>query len=264
MPKGSAAPLVDRDTTPIVRRIRKRLAEAGDGDLELFPAPEDVYGVLVYVREHESLLEKPVERLEALRKRTEKEEERLTAARVALQEHALDRVLLIRRMRQLLDVQEAAVLDACTRAKITGQTVAKAMGLESRGGPALRRERLRLAIASGWEVRTPRIAKEREQQEAKEREEVVSGHARVREVALNLLSHRPAFIEVEDLDEWWDDLQWYLDGNDSDSLAQASVLTHLRLIVRDLRTQSILASMPPSADARALQSLAEAEAVTKW
>ncbi|MCZ1012121.1 hypothetical protein [Streptomyces lydicus] len=37
----------DRATAAVVERLKKRLWGVGDYDLELFPAVEDVYGVLL-------------------------------------------------------------------------------------------------------------------------------------------------------------------------------------------------------------------------
>jgi hypothetical protein len=239
--------------------VRKRHQRAGDRDLELFPAPEDVFGVLAYLRDREEVLERPVHRLEALRQRTKEEERQLADARAALRENNLDRLLLIRRLRELVDVQEVAVLEACFRSGLKGREMGVILGIESRGGAALRLQRLRLAIQSKWELRTPRLAKARAAQEAEETRRVSLGHARVRQAALNLLSVRPSFLEVEDLDEWWDDLAWYLDGNDETPSEQVSTAVHLRQVVRDIRTQAALERVPPASDEVALRYLAEAE-----
>ncbi|MEU1824275.1 hypothetical protein ABZ502_17830 [Streptomyces abikoensis] len=265
MPRGRPEPLSERDraTAPVVERVKKRLQDAGDGDLELFPATEDVYGVLLYAREHEAVLEKAVERLEAIRRPTKEERERLTAAQEALQEYNLDRLRLIRRLRQLTDVQEAAVLEACGRSRVKGKELAVILGIKSRGGAALRLERLRLAIATKWEVRTPRLAKELEARETQERRQIASGYARVREAALVLLSFRSSFLTVEDLDEWWDDLEWYLDGEDETLSAQASVVAHVRMIVLEIRQQAVLEGVPAASDEAALRALDEAAEATQ-
>lgn len=259
MPRGAPEPLRDRATAPVVERVRKRHLRAGDRDLELFPAPEDVFGVLVYLREREEVLERPVHRLEALRRRTKEEERQLTEARAALRENNLDRLRLIRRLRELVDVQEVAVLEACIRSGVTGREMGVVLGIETRGGAALRLKRLRLAIQSKWELRTPRLAKKRAAQKAEEAQRITSGHERVRQAAINLLSVRSSFLEVEDLDEWWDDLAWYLDGNDETPSEQASTAVHLRQVVGDIRTQAVLQGVPPASDAVALRYLAEAE-----
>ncbi|MFS0691683.1 hypothetical protein [Streptomyces nitrosporeus] len=243
--------------------MRKRHRQAGDRDLELFPAPEDIFGVLVYLREREEVMERPVHRLESLRKRTKEEEQQLADARVALRENNLDRLRLIRRLRELVDVQEVAVLEACFRNGLKGREMGVILGIESRGGAALRLQRLRLAIQTKWELRTPRLAKARAAQEAEETRRVTSGHARVRQAALNLLSVRSSFLEVEDLDEWWDDLAWHLDGNDETPSEQASTAAHLRQVVRDIRAQAALEGVPPASDEVALRHLAEAEAAAR-
>ncbi|MFI5749010.1 hypothetical protein ACIBBE_24460 [Streptomyces sp. NPDC051644] len=259
MPRGTPEPLRDRATAPVIERVRKRHQRAGDRDLELFPAPEDIFGVLVYLREREEVLERPVHRLEALRKRTKEEKQQLAEARAALRENNLDRLRLIRRLRELVDVQEVAVLEACFRSGLKGREMGVVLGIESRGGAALRLQRLRLAIRSKWELRTPRLAKARAAQEAEETQRVASGHFRVREAALNLLSVRSSFLAVEDLDEWWDDLAWHLDGNDETPAEQASTAAHLRQVVRDIRTQAVLDGVPASTDETALAYLWEAE-----
>lgn len=259
MPRGTPTPLRDRATAPVVERVRKRHQLAGDRDLELFPAPEDVFGVLVYLREREGVLERPVHRLEALRERTKKEERQLADARAALQENNLDRLRLIRRLRELVDVQEVAVLEACFRSKLKGREMGVVLGIESRGGAALRLERLRLAIQSKWELRTPRLAKARAARKAEEIQRIASGHAQVRQAALKLLSMRSSFLAVEDLDEWWDDLAWHLDGNDETPSEQASTAAHLRQVIRDIRTQAASEGVPPASDEVALRYLAEAE-----
>jgi hypothetical protein len=239
--------------------VRKRHQRAGDQDLELFPAPEDLFGVLLYLREREQVLERPVHRLDALRKRTKEEERLFTEARAALQENNLDRLRLVRRLRELVDIQEAAVLEACFRSGLKGREMGVILGIESRGGAMLRLQRLRLAIQSKWELRTPRLAKERAAREAEEVRRVASGHARVRQAALNLLSVRSSFLEVEDLDEWWDDLAWHLDGNDETPSEQASTAAHLRQVIRDIRTQALLEGVSPASDEVALRYLMEAE-----
>ncbi|MGW0673160.1 hypothetical protein [Streptomyces sp. NPDC002746] len=239
--------------------MRKRHRQAGDRDLELFPAPEDIFGVLVYLRERKEVLERPVRRLESLRNCTKETEQQLADARADLRENNLDRLRLIRRLRELVDVQEVAVLEACFQAGLKGREMGVILGIESRGGAALRLQRLRLAIKSKWELRTPRLAKARAAQEAEETRRVTSGHARIRQAALNLLSVRPLFLEVEDLDEWWDDLAWYLDGNDETPSEQASTAAHLRQVVRDIRAQSVLERVPPASDEVALRYLLEAE-----
>lgn len=259
MPRGTPEPLRDRATAPVVERVRKRHHLAGDRDLELFPAPEDIFGVLVYLREREQVLERPVHRLEALRERTGEEERQLADARDSLRENNLDRLRLIRRLRELVDVQEVAVLEACFRSGLKGREMGVVLGIESRGGAALRLQRLRLAIQSKWKLRTPRLAKARAAHEAEETRRIASGHARVREAALALLSVRSSFLEVEDLDEWWDDLAWYLDGNDETPSEQASTAAHLRQVVRDIRTQAALEGVPPTSDDVALARLREAE-----
>lgn len=259
MPRGTPEPLRDRATAPVVERVRKRHRRAGDRDLELFPAPEDIFGVLVYLREREEVLERPVSRLESLRKRTKEEERQLADTRASLRENNLDRLRLIRRLRELVDVQEVAVLEACFRTGLKGREMGVVLGIESRGGAALRLQRLRLAIKSRWELRTPRLAKERAAQKAEESRRVASGHARVRQAALALLSARSSFLEVEDLDEWWDDLAWHLDGNDETPSEQASTAVHLRQVVRDIRAQAALEGVVPASDEVALRYLAEAE-----
>lgn len=259
MPRGRPEPFRDRATAPIVERIKKRHRDAGDRDLELFPAPEDVYGVLLYVRQHEAVLEVPVTRLEAIKDRTKGEEERLTAAREVLQENNLDRLRLLRRLRQLADVEEIAVLEACGRSRIKGRELGVVLGIQSRGGAALRLKRLQLAVRTKWEVRTPRLARKLEAQEAEERQQIASGHQRVRQTALKLLSFRSAFLPVEDLDEWWDDLAWHLDGNDVTSSEQASTRAHLRWVVRELRGESKLKGLPAASSEAALVALEEAE-----
>lgn len=258
MPRGRPEPLRDRATAPVVERLRKRLQGAGDHDLELFPAPEDVYGVLLYVREREALLEKGVERLEALPKRDKDEEKRLADAREVLQEHNLDRVRLVRRMRQLVDVEEAAVLEASFRSRLKGRELAKVMGIESRGGAALRLERLRLAITSKWEIRTPRLAAAQAAEAEAENRRVSSAHERVRVAALNLLSKRSSYVDADGLDDWWDDLEWHLDGNDQTPSEQASTAAHVRQIVRDIRTQAAIDGVAPSPDEAAVKFLQEA------
>ncbi|MFI5857531.1 hypothetical protein [Streptomyces parvulus] len=239
--------------------MRKRHRQAGDRDLELFPAPEDIFGVLVYLREREGVLERPVRRLESLRKRTKEEEQQLADARVALRENNLDRLRLIRRLRELVDVQEVAVLESCFRNGLKGREMGVVLGIESRGGAALRLQRLRLAIQTKWELRTPRLARARAAREAEETRRVTSGHGRVRQAALNLLSVRSSFLEVEDLDEWWDDLAWHLDGNDETPSEQASTAAHLRQVIRDIRTQALLEGVSPASDEVALRYLMEAE-----
>ncbi|MFF3734071.1 hypothetical protein ACFYXM_28135 [Streptomyces sp. NPDC002476] len=259
MPRGTPEPLRDRATAPVVERVRKRHQRAGDRDLELFPAPEDIFGVLVYLREREEVLERPVHRLEALKRRDKEEEQKLAEARAALQENNLDRLRLIRRLRELVDIQEVAVLEACYSSGLKGREMGVVLGIESRGGAALRLQRLRLAIKSKWELRTPRLAKVRAEQEAEETRRVTSGHARVRQAALNLLSVRSSFLDVEDLDEWWDDLAWHLDGNDETPSEQAGTVAHLYQVVRDIRTQAVLEEVSPAPDEVALRYLAEAE-----
>ncbi|MGW7319215.1 hypothetical protein [Streptomyces sp. NPDC054865] len=259
MPRGTPTPLRDRATAPVVERVRKRLQKAGDRDLELFPAPEDVFGVLVYLGEREDALVRPVQRLKALKKRTKEEQGHLEDARAALRENNLDRLHLIRHLRQLVDIQEVAVLEASFRSGLTGREMGVVLGIESRGGAALRLKRLRLAIQSKWEIRTPRLAKARAAQEAEETRRVSSGHARVREAALDLLSVRSSFLEVEDLDDWWDDLAWHLDGNDETPAEQASTAAHLRQVVRDIRTQAALDGVPPASEELALGYLDRAE-----
>ncbi|MEU3877739.1 hypothetical protein [Streptomyces sp. NPDC029704] len=244
--------------------MKKRHQDAGDQDLELFPAPEDVYGVLRYLRERESVLEDVVKRLEAIRKLTKGEKEQLAAAREAFQENNLDRLRLVRRLRELTDVEELAVHEACGRSGLKGKELAVVLGIKSRGGAALRQERLELAISTKWEVRTPRVAKRLEAQAAEERRHVASGHARVREAALALLSFRSSFLPVDDLDEWWDDLEWYLDGEDETDSAQASVAAQVRWIVREIRQQAVLEGVPAASDEAALRALeAAAEAARR-
>ncbi|MFE6946693.1 hypothetical protein [Streptomyces chartreusis] len=259
MPRGTAEPLRDRATAPVVERVRKRHQQAEDHDLELFPAPEDIYGVLTYLWEREGVLERPVRRLEAVTQRTKEQEQRLAEVRSVLQENNLDRLLLLRRLRELIDVQEVAVLEACFRSDLTGREVGIVLGIESRGGAALRLRRLRLAIQSKWELRTPRLAKAHAEREAEETSRVRSSHLKVRQAALHLLSVRAKFISVEDLDEWWDDLAWHLDGHDKTSSEQASTAAHLRQVVRDIQTQAALEDVPVTSDELALRYFLDAE-----
>jgi hypothetical protein len=40
---------------------------------------------------------------------------------------------------------------------------------------------------------------------------------------------------IEDLEEWWSDLARFLDGNDGTPSERASMLSHLRVVLTDLR-----------------------------
>jgi hypothetical protein len=218
----------------VVERIRQRLQLAGDDDLELLPAPEDIYGVLVYVRVHERFLHRRLERLERIQDPDDRVQSAIQAARAVLRDNALDRLLLVRRLRQLADVEEDKALDTARASKVTWRELAGLLGVKSAGGAELRHKRLKLAISSGWAVRTPRIAKKQAAEEAEVYERVAAGHQRVRQAALNLLEHRTAFPVVEDLDDWWDGLAEQLDGLDDTPAGQASARAHLGVIVTDL------------------------------
>ncbi|MFE3631538.1 hypothetical protein [Streptomyces goshikiensis] len=263
MRRGRSEPLRDRATAPIVERIKKRHQDAGDAALEMFPAPEDVYGVLLYAQQNAGVLEAPVERLEAVHDRTGREEERLQTARDALQENALDRLRLLRRLRQLTDIEEIAVLEACGRSGLKARELGVVLGIKSRWGPAQRLERLRLAVQTRWEFRTPRLAREAEAAEAAAHQKVASGHARVRAAAKRLLAHRQDFLAVEDLDEWWDDLEWQLDGNDLTASEQASSAAQVRCIVREIRDAARDGGVPASLVKGAMHALADAEEAAK-
>lgn len=267
MPKGRPEPLRDRATAPIVERVRKRHEEAGDLELELMPAPEDVYGVLRYIREREAVLEKVVQRLEAIRNPAKGEKERLAVAREALQQNNLDRIRLVRRMEQLVDVEAAAALEACFRSGLRGSQIAPAMGVESRGAPALRLKRLKLAMKTGWEQRTPRVEKREAAQDAKRYQQVASGFARVHEAAHNLLSVRERFVSTTDLELWWDYLRDDLDELDQiDQSAQTDgdrreTLANLRQVLNMLH--ALPNGESASADEHALKLLEEAAAALK-
>ncbi|MFJ9378974.1 hypothetical protein [Streptomyces sp. NPDC101455] len=263
MPKGQPEPFRDSATAEIVERVRARFERAGDDDLELFPAPEDLYGVLVYAREHEGVLQKVVDRLAAIPRPSRDEEESCAAALKAVEENNLDRLRLVRRMRQLVDVVEAAVLRACFDSALKGRELGSVLGIDSRGGAALRLRRLEMAIKSGWEVRTPRLVKEREAAKAVEEGKVASGHPLVRQAALDLVGVRSAFPVIEDLDEWWNDLAEFLDGNDGTPSERASMRTHLRVVLTDLRDHAEEHGVLVTTDERALR-IFEAAVAAAW
>ncbi|MEV8335606.1 hypothetical protein [Streptomyces niveus] len=258
MPKGRSEPLQDRNTAPVVARVRQRQEDAGDQDLELFPAPEDLYGVLVYVREREALLERELKRL------VDNDADRplIDAARTALREQCLDRLVLNRRARQLLDIEEDMILDAARRAGVKGKEQAEAMGMDSRGGPALRHQRLKAARASGWQLRTPRLVQAAAEAKATEERRVAEGHPRVQAAAEDLLSFRVVFPTDEDLDDWWDDLAaFFEEGREELSPSQrASALIHLRTVVND--TKALLARHP-RVSGEAMAALTAAEEVAR-
>jgi hypothetical protein len=254
MPSGRPEPLRERNTTEVVERIRLRLLYAGDDELELYPAPEDVQGVLRYIRRREPELLRRLERLTAVKDPSETAQKAIQLLETALTENARDRLLLVRRLRQLTDAEELAALETCRRFKIFWRDLAGLLGVASAGGAELRYRRLRLAVSSGWEVRTPRIAQEIATREAADDQQVSARHPRIKQAALSLLDHRAHFPVVDDLDEWWDGLAEQLDGLDDTPRGKASARTHLQVIVDDLREYEKASGTPLTTDPGALSA----------
>jgi hypothetical protein len=286
VPDGRAEPLsADLNTADIVERIRRRFETAGDNELELYPAPEDLTGVLTYMREHEHVLRRELERakqnLDQAKRRKgsastrRAAQERLKKAGIAWRDTWGDQQLLIRRQRQLLDVEEDFGIDAARwgRKARTGrdswmrwEDLAEKQGVESANGARERSKRLKLALKSKWQVRTPRIAQAMAAEEAAAEHRNADKYEKVRRAAHRLFQHRHQFVadeDVRDLRTWWDDLasdflQPAADGQELTQLQKAAARVHLQVIVDELRLQAVEAGVRPAQDDAARQALNEA------
>lgn len=219
MPRGFPKPPEPIDLPALLTRMWKRHRAADDSGLELFPDPEApgaAFLALLFARSRRRALPLAVRR-----------------------EEELDRLRLIRHLRQMLDAEELATHNDAHADGLPAVEVGKVLGI-SKDGVKKRRKRLRVAVELGRHaVRNPRVLSEHLAQEeavaARPRDWLARRVGDVYARSSELLAARVHLAGNED-SEWLDDLQRLLAKEDADRDRDHdhTVLAHLRFAVEEL------------------------------
>lgn len=242
-------PMAPINVNAVLHRIMQRHQAADDQDLERFPDPDAQADELELV----------VLTLLAAAKTNRR------LPRAHREPEVMDRLILLRRVRQLLDEEEARALRDGRAAGAPWVRLGIPLGITTKNGVMQRLQRLRVSTELGPTApRHPETLRNAAHKRMSEDERLHSWIAQhyqsVRTAAAELIAHREALLTDEGVDEWLDDLTELLEKRETEQ-RRRSVTSHLRFAVEGVLELAVERDEEPTRTVGGRQALAQAEAV---